>query len=212
MNQKEAREQAIREAKRNLILDAARAVFANSGFHETRLEDIAAEAGFSKASLYNYYPDKEAIFLNLARREMVQLLQRLEEAIEEQDSLENNLRRMIHGLLMTFGEHFAFLLTMVHFPVVSLCNRTDSAVNKDGFVNQMQGIVDAFARAIALGRSRGEVHSVLDDMVLARFISGTVRSTFFKWRFAGTMGDAAEEVESIVCFVIGGVQGVQSVT
>ena len=69
MNTRKNRQQVIRETKENLILDAALRVFSGRGFHGVRLEDIADEAGFSKASLYNYYKDKEAIFLSLALRE-----------------------------------------------------------------------------------------------------------------------------------------------
>jgi len=61
-NPKEVRDQTVRDAKTNLILDSALKVFSEKGYHETRLEDVAAAAGFSKASLYNYYEDKEEIF------------------------------------------------------------------------------------------------------------------------------------------------------
>jgi AcrR family transcriptional regulator len=68
MDAKENRDQIVRDAKSSLILDAALKMFAEKGFHETRLDDIAAAAGFSKASLYNYYADKEAIFLHIIIR------------------------------------------------------------------------------------------------------------------------------------------------
>jgi hypothetical protein len=71
---------------------------------------------------------------------------------------------------------------------------------------QMEGILHAFARIIAAGRQKGEIRSTLDDVVLARFISGTVRSTMFKWRMDGAMGDPDEEVENIMCFVTEGLR------
>ena len=76
---KSKRETAIREAKNNLILDAALKIFSETGFHDSRLEDIAAAAGFSKASLYNYYEDKETIFLSLAIREYSAVVGKLRE-------------------------------------------------------------------------------------------------------------------------------------
>ncbi len=68
LNPREAKDQLVRDAKSNLILDAALKTFAEKGYHETRLDDIAAAAGFSKASLYNYYEDKEEIFLHILIR------------------------------------------------------------------------------------------------------------------------------------------------
>jgi TetR/AcrR family transcriptional regulator, fatty acid metabolism regulator protein len=43
------------------ILEAARAVFARSGFAEARMEDIAEAAGLSKATLYLYFPSKDEL-------------------------------------------------------------------------------------------------------------------------------------------------------
>jgi AcrR family transcriptional regulator len=40
-----ARSEAAREAKRQVILDAALDAFADKGYAETRLDDVAARAG-----------------------------------------------------------------------------------------------------------------------------------------------------------------------
>lgn len=45
------------------ILAAALACFAEKGFAGTRLDDVAARAGLSKAGIYLYFPDKEALFV-----------------------------------------------------------------------------------------------------------------------------------------------------
>jgi AcrR family transcriptional regulator len=50
---------------RQLVLDAGLDCFAAAGFHETVMEDIAAKAGVSRATLYQYFASKEAIFLEL---------------------------------------------------------------------------------------------------------------------------------------------------
>jgi TetR/AcrR family transcriptional regulator len=44
------------------ILDAARRRFAYFGFSKATMEEIAADAGLAKASLYYYYPTKEQLF------------------------------------------------------------------------------------------------------------------------------------------------------
>jgi AcrR family transcriptional regulator len=43
------------------ILQAARAVFARSGFAQARMEEIAGEAGLSKAAIYLYFPSKDEL-------------------------------------------------------------------------------------------------------------------------------------------------------
>jgi len=58
----ERERQRLRE-NRETILHAAEAVILRQGFHETSMDDVAAEAQFSKATLYRYFRSKaELIF------------------------------------------------------------------------------------------------------------------------------------------------------
>jgi AcrR family transcriptional regulator len=50
---------------RQQILDAALACFVDKGFHATSVEDIAAAAETSRATLYQYFESKDAIFTEL---------------------------------------------------------------------------------------------------------------------------------------------------
>lgn len=50
---------------RQQILDAALACFVDKGFHATSIEDIAAAAETSRATLYQYFESKDAIFVEL---------------------------------------------------------------------------------------------------------------------------------------------------
>jgi AcrR family transcriptional regulator len=54
--------------RKNQILEAALTVFARSGFHKTRMDDIVEESGLSKGSLYWYFKSKEEIFSILIER------------------------------------------------------------------------------------------------------------------------------------------------
>lgn len=53
--------------KRELILQAAEVRFARYGFRRTSMEDIAREAGISRAGLYLEFRNKEAIFASVSR-------------------------------------------------------------------------------------------------------------------------------------------------
>lgn len=52
----------VEEARRLEILDAALKSFAALGFHRTSMDKIAEAAGLSKALIYYYFADKEAVF------------------------------------------------------------------------------------------------------------------------------------------------------
>lgn len=53
------------EAKRQAILDAAAAVFRESGFERTTMSDIHERAGCSKPTLYSYFDSKEELFFEV---------------------------------------------------------------------------------------------------------------------------------------------------
>lgn len=59
------RKERERLQRRREILLAARKVFAEKGFEHASVEEIAREAEFSKGALYNYFLNKEAIFIAL---------------------------------------------------------------------------------------------------------------------------------------------------
>jgi AcrR family transcriptional regulator len=63
-----AEDQARVDERRRQILDAAATVFRRQGYARARTRDIAAEAGLSEGSLYNYYASKREIMLALAQR------------------------------------------------------------------------------------------------------------------------------------------------
>ena len=54
-----------REENRIFILKAAESIFAKKGYSFTTVDDIAEEAQFSKATIYQYFKSKVDIFLKL---------------------------------------------------------------------------------------------------------------------------------------------------
>lgn len=51
------------------VLLGARSIFLRDGFEGASVDDIAAEAGVSKATLYKYFPDKRQLFMAVTRQE-----------------------------------------------------------------------------------------------------------------------------------------------
>ena len=65
---------ASHDLRRDEILDVAAACFARQSYPATRVNDIAAACGTSKARLYHYYESKEAILFDLLDRYTQKLL------------------------------------------------------------------------------------------------------------------------------------------
>lgn len=58
-----------RGRKYDQVLEGARRVFMKDGFDNANVDEIAKEAGVSKATLYSYFPDKRLLFIEIARCE-----------------------------------------------------------------------------------------------------------------------------------------------
>ncbi|HEU5377298.1 MAG TPA: TetR/AcrR family transcriptional regulator [Ktedonobacteraceae bacterium] len=68
----------VSEERKNQILEAASAVFARLGFQQTRMDDIASQAGLSKGALYLYYKSKDAVIAALLKYLFTQEFKRLQ--------------------------------------------------------------------------------------------------------------------------------------
>ena len=80
------REQS-RANTREKLLDAARRVFARSGFHGASVEEVASEAGFSTGALYSNFDGKEDLFLELMQREIDGYAREIEQAVARSASV-----------------------------------------------------------------------------------------------------------------------------
>ena len=59
------------EARPDEILDAALAVFGESGFARAKIEEVARLAGVSKGTVYCYFDSKESLFREMVRAKVV---------------------------------------------------------------------------------------------------------------------------------------------
>jgi AcrR family transcriptional regulator len=80
--------------KRRAIRRAARRVFSKRGLVGTGLAHVAAEAGISRANLYNYYPDQAALVRDLADELLAEEEALFRAAVEEEGSPLERIERL----------------------------------------------------------------------------------------------------------------------
>ena len=71
--QRQQRQQTLVDARRALVLDAARAVFAEQGLEGASVRVIAKRAGYTAGAIYSYFASKEAIYTELLRESLARL-------------------------------------------------------------------------------------------------------------------------------------------
>lgn len=76
-----------REVRRQLIIRAAKTLFSQNSFHEIGMRDIANEAGISVASLYQYFPSQDDLFVEILTNDINQIKSRLWESRRELEDI-----------------------------------------------------------------------------------------------------------------------------
>jgi AcrR family transcriptional regulator len=87
------------------ILDAALDVFAEHGYQQATVDDIASSARTSKGGIYFHFPGKDAIFLALLDRSANLLLTRVGERIDAEPDPIARVDAALLALVRTFGSH-----------------------------------------------------------------------------------------------------------
>ena len=85
------------EERRTGILDSALTVFSESGYHSSSIDDIAREAGVSKALIYEHFASKQELYADLIARNARELTQRIGAALVGVE-LESGAARLQTGL------------------------------------------------------------------------------------------------------------------
>ena len=94
-----ARSEEQRQAKLQAILDAALDVFADKGFADARLDDVAARAGVAKGTIYLYAKSKEALFETLIHTGIAVPIETIEEKVLALDLPAEATLRMLFAFL-----------------------------------------------------------------------------------------------------------------
>jgi AcrR family transcriptional regulator len=90
------------EERRSAILDSALAVFSERGYHSAAIDDIASQAGVSKALIYEHFASKQELHGDLIARNARELTQRVAGALSGVE-VESTSERLASGLEAFFA-------------------------------------------------------------------------------------------------------------
>jgi AcrR family transcriptional regulator len=126
--------------RRSEIIAAALKVFARKGFHNTRAEDVAAQAHIAKGTLYLYFDSKEAIYQAALTHAMEQLNALVQERLVAVTSAADRVRVFVGARLEFWGkqsELYRMILTLGREKKQR--KQTTALLNES--VEQLQGIL-----------------------------------------------------------------------
>ena len=92
------------QAKEHLILAAARKRFAYYGFSKVTMDEIAADVGLAKPSLYYYFQTKEVLFRAVIAHEQAKFVSDIESMLNRGAPAGEKLRALIDMRVRLFRE------------------------------------------------------------------------------------------------------------
>jgi AcrR family transcriptional regulator len=128
-----------REARRNLIMDAAERVFATKPLDKVNMSEIAEEAGMATSSIYTYFPNQESLFIEAALRDANALIEGLKSIIEKNGELQ--IEEIIDAFIDYFTGHDAYFRMMAHFMLYGNIN-LESIQKINSIMRQMFDLLD----------------------------------------------------------------------
>jgi AcrR family transcriptional regulator len=88
---KRTKHQERTEQTRSALLLSARHIFARDGFQACRIEDIAADGGFTRGAFYAHFDTKEDLFFALMQQEVDKRSKRIRASIAKHNNLKDRL-------------------------------------------------------------------------------------------------------------------------
>ena len=131
-----------REVRRELILSAARQLFADKDFRSVTVREIAKRAGVSPGTIYRYYENLDELFLDVFFAGAREITERLDEEYEKKRSC--SLLRFCEIYIGYLNENMTFYQMMGHFMLGG--NLTPNATERLNpimreLMNRVEGIV-----------------------------------------------------------------------
>src|SRR3954451_4923404 len=91
--------------RRAAILDAALDIFSGRGYHAASIDEIASQAGISKALIYEHFPSKKDLHASLLERHVQEIFERLARSAATPEPGEVRLRAGVDAFLEWVETH-----------------------------------------------------------------------------------------------------------
>lgn len=185
-----------RADKRELITDAATHVFAEKGFHQARVSDVARRAGVADGTIYLYFKNKEDLLLSIFEEKMDLLLQGLDEAIGQVTDPRQRIRAFA-------SFHFEQVRTnRATAEVLQIELRLSNKFLKEYRPEKLWAYLGVFAQIVREGQAQGLFREDVDPFVSMWAFFGALDEFAMQWVLARnperfSLAEAAEQISSI---------------
>lgn len=158
------RREASKNETRQLILRAARQLFAQKGMEESTIRDIAREAGVSPASVVVHFKSKTALLEEALNRDIETALSELLASMPEDLKLLDCLMHLAKGFFRLYDQNRKLYRALIRHTIFEPAGETPNITNvSELYLRFLSGLVEE-------GQARGIIRPEVDANVAAASI------------------------------------------
>tara|TARA_R110002096_G_scaffold434832_5_gene658284 strand:+ start:93364 stop:94095 length:732 start_codon:yes stop_codon:yes gene_type:complete len=201
MGKIERKEREMASARR-AILEAAASAFARRGYHGTKVEDIASEAGYSASSLYTYFQGKAELYQSLllevaSEFEAVKLEPPLL-SLSFHDRLEWLIRRQFE--IVEKNRDFFIVFASQRGGIEWVQDKGADELTRTNYINWINYMTEFFQQGIDEGSVQpGNARD------FAYYAVGAINATIFRWVAGDLPVPLKDHVSTLLEFLGSGV-------
>jgi TetR/AcrR family fatty acid metabolism transcriptional regulator len=176
------------------IIDAAIRVFARTGYYNSRVSEIAREAGIASGTIYLYFKTKDEILVTLFREKMAEWVASVRREIAGQADPLAKLRRLV-ALHFTVLEQNPALAEVVQVEL-----RQGHKFFRGASAHEVSAYFDLIGAVLHEGIAAGLIRRDLPVKVATKMLFGAMDQMATSWvlgKRAYRLSETAEAVASI---------------
>jgi TetR/AcrR family fatty acid metabolism transcriptional regulator len=185
--------------KYHRILEAAVKVFAESGFHQSTISQIAREAGVADGTIYLYFKNKDDILVHFFNYKTRQVFTSFREEVNRGLNAADKLRNLVRRHLDEFQKDRS--MAVLYQAETRRTNRRAEAQ-----IREMSKLyLDLIAEIVETGQQEGSIRKDLYVGLVKRYIIGGVDEVINTWLHSEREYDLTSMADPLVDLIIQGI-------
>ena len=192
--------------KYHRILEAAVKVFAEQGFFQSTISQIARQAGVADGTIYLYFKNKNDILTQFFDYKTKLVFERFQEEVERAETAVDKLRALVRRHLQEFQ----------HDRNMAVVYQTETHQRSPAVVPLIKKMstmyLDIVSSIVEQGQEEGSIRKNLYLGLVKRFILGAVDEVINTWLHSGGNYDLVSMADPLVELFINGIGSDRSAT
>lgn len=185
-----------KNSKREAIIEAAVKIFAQKGFFNAKVNDVAKAAGVADGTIYLYFKNKDDLLINLFEDKMEHILTRFSDSLRDIVDPIEKLRKFIHIYFKLIEEDQQLA------EVFQVELRQSAKFLKDYHNQKFLDYLNIIAGIIEEGKKLGFFRPTLNKNIIKLMIFGAIDEVARQWILGAdekyALNEAAEQLSRTI--------------